>query len=36
MWLCAEDGCEGTPIDYESKQRGGLFGKLLDGMMFGK
>ena len=35
MWLCAEDGCEGTPIDYESKQRGGLFGKLLDGMMFG-
>jgi hypothetical protein len=36
MWLCAEDGCEGTPIDYAAKKRGGLFGKLLDGMMFGK
>lgn len=36
MWLCAEDGCEGTPIDYEARKRGGMFGKLLDGMMFGK
>lgn len=36
MWLCAEDGCEGTPVNLEAKKRG-LFGKLLGGMtMFGE
>jgi hypothetical protein len=31
MWLCAEDGCEGTP----SERGGGLLGKI-GGMLFGK
>lgn len=36
MWLCAEDGCEGTPVDLEGTR--GLFGTLLDRgrRMFGK
>jgi hypothetical protein len=36
MWLCAEDGCEGTPVNLKAKNKG-LFGKLLGGMtMFGE